>query len=136
MSRAGGQMAYQQSEDGARELLRSILSERKWTLFELTGAVEIPAKAGIYRIQMTGPTQLLDSETRCLVATTWWQPATPGSARDRVIAEYLFIRDHENLYWQTASICSPGMSSPRLYLSFLMAAADAILLIFLLIRLR
>jgi hypothetical protein len=85
---------------------------------------------------MTGPTQLLDSETRCLVATTWWQPATPGSARDRVIAEYLFIKDDENLYWQTASICSPGMSSPRLYLSFLMAAADAILLIFLLIRLR
>jgi|SRR5690242_18393 len=129
-------MTYRQSEDGARELLRSILSEKKWAQFELTGAVEIAAKAGIYRIHMTGPTQVLDSERRCLVTTTRWQPATPASARDRVIAEYLLIRDDEDRYWQTASICSLGMSSPRLYLSFLMAAADAILLMILLIRLR
>ena len=129
-------MAYRQSEDGARGLLRSILSERKWTEFELTGAVEIAAKAGIYRIHMTGPTQVLDSETRCLVTTTRWQPVAPGSARDRVIAEYLLIRDDENRYWQNASICSTGISKPRLYLSFLMAAADAILLMILLIRLR
>jgi len=128
-------MTYRQSEDGAGELLRSIVSERQWIQFQQTGTVEIAAHAGIYRIHMAGPTHVLDSETRRPVTTTRWQPAVPGSARDRVIAEYLLIRDHEDRYWQTASICSPAIDGPRLYLSFLIAAADAFLLMNFLLRL-
>jgi len=130
-------MAHQQSsENGARELLRSILSDRQWNQFEQTGTLEIAAKGGIYRIRTTGPTQVLDSETRRLVTTTRLQLATPASARDRVIAEYLFIRNDENLYWQTATISGPDTSGARLYFSFLMAAVDAMLLMILLAQLR
>ena len=125
-------MAYRQSsENGARELLRSILSESEWNQSERTGTLEIAAKAGIYNIRPTGPTQVLDSETRRIVTTTRWQLATPGSARDRVIAEYLLIRNDENQYWQTATI-SADTSGARLYFSFLMAAVDAMLLVVLL----
>jgi hypothetical protein len=130
-------MSYRQSsENGARELLRSILSERQWNQFEQSGNLEIAAKGGIYRIRPNGPTQLLDSETRRPVATTRWQSATAASARDRVIAEYLLIRNDENLYWQTANICPPPASGARLYFSFLMAAVDAMLLMILLAQFR
>jgi len=129
-------MAYRQSsENGARELLRSILSDKQWNQFNQTGILEIAAKGGIYRIRTHGPTQVLDSETRRLVATTRLQLATPASAKDRVIAEYLFIRNDENLYWQTANI-SPETSGGRLYVSFLVAAFDAMMLMILLAQLR
>ena len=129
-------MAYRQSsENGARELLRSILSDTEWNQFYQTGTLQIAGKAGIYRLRTTGPTQVLDSETHRLVTTTRLQLATAASARDRVIAEYLLIRNDENVFWQTANI-SPETSGARLYFSFLMAAVDAMLLMILLAQLR
>jgi hypothetical protein len=128
-------MAYRQSqENGARQLLQSILSERDWDWFTQTGTLEIAAKAGIYRVCTHSPTKILDSETRRLVITTRWR-GTATSERDRVIAEYLLIRNDENLYWQTVNI-SPDTSGSRLYFSFLMAAVDAMLLMILLAQLR
>lgn len=128
-------MAHQQSsENGARELLRSILSDKEWVQFKEIGTLEINGKAGIYRVRMHGATQVLDSETRHLVTTTRWGPKG-HSARDRVIAEYLVIRNDENLYWQAANIC-PDSSGARLYYSFLLMAFDAILLLVLLAQLR
>ena len=129
-------MAYRQSsENGARELLRSILSDKEWNKFNQSGTLEIAAKGGIYRIRTNGATQVLDSETQRPVTTTRWQLGTTGSARDRVIAEYLLIRNDENLYWQTANI-SPETSGVRLYFSFLMVAVDAMLLMILLAQFR
>lgn len=128
-------MAHQQSsENGARELLRSIVSDKEWMEFKKTGTLEINGKAGIYRVRMHGATQILDSETRRLVSTTQWEPKA-HSARDRVIAEYLLIRNDENVYWQTANIC-PDSSGARLYYSFLLIAFDAILLMVLFAQLR
>jgi hypothetical protein len=129
-------MAYRQSsENGARQLLQSILSERDWDRFTQTGTLEIAAKAGIYRVCTHGPTKILDSETRQLVTTTRLRGGTPRSERDRVIAEYLLIRNDEDLYWQSVNI-SPDTSGSRLYFSVLMAAVDAMLLMIVLAQLR
>ncbi len=129
-------VAYQQfSRNAAWELFQSILSEERWNRFNRTGAVEIAAKGGIYRLSVHGPTQVLDSETRHPVAVTRFQPATPLPLRERVIAEYLLIRNDEDLYWQLATI-SPETSCSRRSLSLLMAAFDAMLLIVLLAQLR
>lgn len=129
-------MAYQQSsKNAARELFQSILSEEEMNRFNKAGIVEIAAKGGIYRISIHGATQVLDSETRRLVATMRFQPAATNSGRDRVVAEYLLIRNDEDVYWQTASH-SPETSSSLRPLSILMAAFDAILLIVLFAQLR
>ncbi len=129
-------MAYQQSsKNAARELFQSLLSEEQLNRFNKTGIVEIAAKGGIYRISTHGPTQVLDSETRRLVATMRFESSATASVRDRVIAEYLRIRNDEDLYWQTASL-SPETSSSLRPLSIVMAAFDAILLIVLLAQLR
>lgn len=128
-------MAHQQSsENGARELLRSIISEKEWAQFKETGTLEISGKAGIYRVRMHGATQILDSQTRRLVTTTRWE-SKAHSSRDRVISEYLLIRNDENLYWQAANICVDS-SGARLYYALLLTAFNAILLMVLFAQLR
>jgi hypothetical protein len=129
-------MGHQQSsKNGARELLQSILSEEHWNRFNQAGTLEITAKGGIYRLSTHGPTQVLDSETRRLVAAMNFPTAAGVSGRDRVIAEYLSIRNDENLYWQSATI-APETSSSSRPLVFLMAVFNALLLIVLLAQLR
>jgi hypothetical protein len=128
-------MSHQQSsKNAARELLQSILSEEQWNRFNHAGTLELAAKAGIYRLSTNGPTKVLDSESRGVVAITR-VPQTAISARDRVIAEYLLIRNDENLYWQTATI-TPEPAPSRRPLVFLLAAFDVMMLLILLARLH
>src|SRR5215468_5867056 len=136
MDNMGELMSHQQSsKSAARELLQWILSEEQWNRFNQSGTLELEAKGGVYRLSTNGPTKVLDSATRRVVATTRLQQAGTASARDRVIAEYLLIRNDENLYWQSAIIAPEKPSSHR-RLSLLMAAFDTILLLILLAQLR
>jgi hypothetical protein len=77
---------------------------------------------------------VLDSATRRVVAATQLQTTGAAPARDRVITEYLLIRNDENLYWQTASIIPEEPPSHR-HLTLLMAVFDTILLFILLAQL-
>ena len=132
----GESMSHQQSsKNAARELLQSIISEEQWIRFNQSGTLELEGKGGIYRLTTNGLTKVLDSASRRVVAATRLQPAGAASARDRVIAEYLLIRNDENLYWQSAIIANEEFSSHR-RLSLLMAAFDTILLLILLAQLR
>jgi len=128
----GESMSHQQSSrNAARELLLAIISEEQWSRFNQSGTLALEGKGGIYRLSTNGPTKVLDSATRRVVASMRFQPAGAGSPRDRVIAEYLLIRNDENLYWQTATIESEQPPSHR-RLTILMAVFDTILLLFLL----
>ena len=129
-------MSHQQSsKNAARELLQSILSEEQWNRFNHAGTLELAAKGGIYRLSTNGPTKVLDSESRGVVAITRLPQTTSMSTRDRVIAEYLLIRNDENLYWQTATI-TPEPAPSRRPLVLLLAAFDTIMLLILLAQLR
>jgi hypothetical protein len=131
----GKSMNHQQSsKNAARELLQSIISEEQWNRFNQSGALELEGKGGIYRLSTTGPTKVLDSATRRVVAATQLQTTGAAPARDRVIAEYLLIRNDENLYWQTATIIPEEPPSHR-HLTLLMAVFDTILLFILLAQL-
>src|SRR5437879_794172 len=100
-----GKMANRQStEKGPRKLLRTILSDTEWNQFYQTGNPDVAGQAVIYRFRTSGLSQVLDSGSRRLVTTTRLPPATAASARDRVIADYLLIRNDENVFWQTAYI--------------------------------
>jgi hypothetical protein len=131
----GESMNHQQSsKNAARELLQSIISEEQWNRFNQSGALELEGKGGIYRLSTNGPTKVLDSATRRVVAATQLQTTGAAPARDRVITEYLLIRNDENLYWQTASIIPEEPPSHR-HLTLLMAVFDTILLFILLAQL-
>src|ERR1041385_3037229 len=101
----------QSSKNAARDLLQSIISEEQWNRFSKTGMLELEGKAGVYHLSAEAPTQVLDSETRRVVAITHLPTRVPVAPRDRVIAEYLFIRNDENLYWQTATLSTESPSS-------------------------
>jgi hypothetical protein len=125
-------MSHQQSsKNAARELLQSIISEEQWNRFNQSGTLELEGKGGIYRLSTNGATKVLDSATRRVVVAMRFRPAGASSPRDRVIAEYLLIRNDENLYWQTATI-EPEQPPSHRKLTVLMAAFDAILLLILL----
>ena len=129
-------MAFRQSsEHAAIDLLRTIVSDEEWKRFQRTGTLEIRGKAGIYRVDRRHATRLLDSETQRAIATIRWHPVSPEEVPDRVIAEYLLIRNSENRYWETANIL-PDKSGPNLYHSFLVAALDIMLLMVLLSQLH
>ena len=119
-------MSHQQSsKNAARELLQSILSEEQWNRFNHAGTMELEAKAGIYRLSTNGPTKVLDSESRGVVAITRLPQTASISARDRVIAEYLLIQNDEDLYWRTANMF-PARFNNRVLAEFVVAALDAL----------
>ena len=70
-----------------------IISEEQWNRFNQSGTLELDGKGGIYRLSTNGPTKVLDSATRRVVAVTRLHPAAAVSPRDLVIAEYLLIRN-------------------------------------------
>ena len=123
------------AEATAKNLLRRILPERQWDQLSETGMLEIPGSRGIYRISIRDLTRVLETETRRPRASACLQLTVPAPVNDRIIAEYLLIRNDENLYWQTATI-TPEPAPSRRPLVLLLAAFDTIMLLILLAQLR
>ena len=97
---------YERAKDKARELLRQILPERSWTELEEKGTIHCVGKRGAYVISPYSQTEIRDiSSGRCL-AYACLQLSIPAPTYDRMIAEYLLIKNDEDLYWKTANIFS------------------------------
>jgi hypothetical protein len=114
--------------------LRRILPETQWEQFSDTGTIEIPGSRGTYRISSRDLTRLLDPETRRQRASACLQLSVPAPVHDRIIAEYMLIRNDEDLYWRTANIF-PAAFGNWVLAEFLVAALDALLLMLLISQL-
>lgn len=126
-------MEEQQSPDArARDLLRHVLPEMQWAQFSETGILEVSGFRGTYRICASDFTRVLDSQTRRPVASACLQLSVPAPVHDRVIAEYVLIRNDEDLYWRTANIFQ---ATPDVGLAVLLAAVDVMLMVVLCIQL-
>lgn len=93
-------------ETQAAELLRLVLPDKQWTEFQETDAVEVVGSRGIYRIRTHGTTAILNPNSRQQFATGCLQLSIAAPPADRVIAEFVLIRNAEALYWKTANIFS------------------------------
>jgi hypothetical protein len=122
------------AEYRAKELLCRVLPEDEWVRFTETGTLEVPGSRGTYRISPFAQTILVDSQTRRPIAGTCLQLSIPTPPHDRVIAEYILIRNNEDLYWQTANIFPVGLSNRDLMV-FLAALLDVTLLMMVIVRL-
>ena len=122
-------------EARAKNLLHRILPEGQWEQFSETGTLEIPGSRGTYRISTRDLTRVLDAQTRRPRASKCLQLTIPAPVHDRIIAEYMLIRNDEDLYWRTANIFPAGLNN-RVLTEFLLAALDALLLILLIAQLR
>ena len=97
---------YERAKDKARLLLRSILPEKSWVELEERGVIQYVGKRGTYVISPYSQTEIRDTSSGRCVAYACLQLSIPAPTYDRMVAEYLLIRNSEDLYWKTANIFS------------------------------
>jgi hypothetical protein len=97
---------YERAKDKARQLLRSILPDQTWSELEDKGVIQIEGKRGNYVISPYSQTEIRDSISGRCVAYACLQLSIPAPTYDRMAAEYLLIRNAEDVYWKTANIFS------------------------------
>jgi hypothetical protein len=92
------------SEAKARQLLRSILPENEWREFEGKGVIQCSGKRGLYVISPFAQTEIRDAVAGRSIAYACLQLSITAPNYDRMIAEYLLIRNDEDFYWKTANM--------------------------------
>ncbi len=97
---------YERAKDKARQLLRSILPDSAWSELEEKGIIQLAGKRGTYVISPYSQTEIRDCVSGRCVAYACLQLSIPAPTYDRMVAEYLLIRNSEDLYWKTANIFS------------------------------
>ena len=100
MAETGNDCAREKSLD----LLHSVLPEPAWMAFRDNGIVEYTGKCGIYTISAGDQTVIRDSRTGRTIAYACLQLSVLAPAYDRMAAEYLLLKNAEDLYWKTANI--------------------------------
>jgi hypothetical protein len=97
---------YERAKDKARQLLRSVLPENAWSELEERGVIQYTGKRGTYVISPYSQTEIRDTASGRCVAYACLQLSIPAPTYDRMVAEYLLIRNSEDVYWKTANIFS------------------------------
>src|SRR5438093_9581227 len=97
---------YERAKDKARQLLRSVLPEAEWLDLEETGVIQLSGKRGKYVISAYSQTEIRDASSGRCVAYACLQLSIPAPTYDRMVAEYLLIKNAEDVYWKTANIFS------------------------------
>jgi hypothetical protein len=111
---------YKRAKDKARQLLRSILPENTWSELEEKGVIQCTGKRGTYVISPYRRTEIRDAASGQCVAYACLQLSIPAPTDDRMVAEYLLIRNAEDVYWKTANIfCRSGNESGIVTLFFI-----------------
>jgi hypothetical protein len=97
---------YERAKDRARQLLRSVLPERSWADLEEKGIIQYTGRRGVYVISPYSQTEIRDISTGRCMAYACLQLSIPAPTYDRMVAEYLLLKNAEDLYWKTANIFS------------------------------
>jgi hypothetical protein len=97
---------YERAKDKARQLLRSILPENAWSELEEKGIIRLEGKRANYVISPYSQTEIRDCSSGRCVAYACLQLSIPAPTYDRMVAEYLLIKNAEDVYWKTANIFS------------------------------
>ena len=94
----------ERAKDKARQLLRSILPEEVWTEFEDKEIIKISGKRGVYVISAYSQTEIRDLGSGRCITYACLQLSIPAPTYDRMVAEYLLVKNAEDVYWKTANI--------------------------------
>jgi hypothetical protein len=99
---------YTQSiaEENALLLLKSVLPEDQWAGLEKKGIVVFTGQRNVYVLSPTSQTEIHDKANGRLLARACLQLSVPAPGGDRLIAEYLILKNNEDLYWRTANVFS------------------------------
>jgi hypothetical protein len=112
---------YERAKEKARQLLHQVLPESAWTELEEKGVIRLTGKRGSYVISPYSQTEIRDASSGRCVAYACLQLSIPAPTYDRMVAEYLLIRNAEDLYWKTANIFSRSGNEFSIATLFLIA---------------
>jgi hypothetical protein len=117
------------AEEKARQVMRSVLPDGMWSTFEKTGSIEFTGKRATYVISPWRQTEIRDAVTGRYMGQACMQLSIAAPAPDRMIAEYLLLKNAEDFYWQTANVLCHSYAG---LLEFLLGLLDFVLLFHLL----
>jgi hypothetical protein len=118
---------YERAKEKARQLLRQVLPENAWVELEEKGTIQYAGKRGFYVISPYSQTEIRDNVSGRCIAYACLQLSIPAPTYDRMVAEYLLIRNAEDVYWKTANIFSRNGSEFGIATLFLIAFDIALL---------
>ena len=98
------QLDYQCATERARQLLRQVLPEALWRNFQNSGIIDLTGDRGRYIITPNSQTEIRDKVSGRYVAYACLQLSIPAPKYDRMVAEYLLLRNAEDVYWKTANV--------------------------------
>lgn len=94
---------YHVAYERARALLCQVLPDPDRRYFERTNQIRIRAASGKTYDIAPWQTQILDARSR-LIGRACLQLTVPAPSYDRMLAEYLLLRNDEARYWRIANI--------------------------------
>lgn len=98
-------MAYDDSPDErAKHVVREILPDAVWSAFQEKGFITFKGNRGEYIISPHSQTEIRELDTGRHVGQACLQLSIPAPACDRMITEYLLLKNAEDFYWRTANI--------------------------------
>src|SRR3989344_5062733 len=97
---------YERAKGKARDLLRSIVTELEWVQLEDKGVIQLAGKRCNYVISPYALTEIRDLNPGRITKYTCLQLSIPAPTYDRMVAEYLLIKNAEDVYRETANIFS------------------------------
>lgn len=112
---------YERAKKKARQLLKQILPGKSWKELKEIGVVKYTGKRGIYVISPYSQTEIRDLKSGKCVAYACMQLSIPAPTYDRMAAEYILIKNNEDLYLKTANIFSRSGNEFGLATLFLLA---------------
>ena len=95
---------YERANDKAQKLLQFVLPEHLWLELKQKGEIRIKSRKASYVILAHSQTEIRDSITGRQVAYGCLQFSILAPDYDRMIAEYLLIKNDEQYYWKRANI--------------------------------
>ncbi len=95
---------YECATERARQLLRQVLPEASWCEFQNSGIIDLTGDLGRYIISAHSQTEIRAKVSGRHVACACLQLSIPAPNYDRMVAEYLLLRNAESLYWKTANV--------------------------------
>ena len=105
--------------DKARQLLQAALPDEMWSAFVVDDVIEVTGQRGIYLILPHSRTKIYDFRSAQCVAYACIELSVIAPDYDRMLAEYLLLKNDEDQYWNTANIFAPASDVVTVLLALL-----------------
>ena len=102
----------------ARQLLRKALPDDVWSRFVASDVLEFNGQRGTYLIIAHSLTKIYHPVSGRCTGYACLQLSSSAPDYDRMLVEYLLLKNSEDEYWNTANIFGPASDITILFLIF------------------